>query len=556
VSRPAILPADSRAATAPRLRLRVAGRAPLGLVALAMLLFLALGARLIDVGAADLGIAGLFSTDEKLAGELVRAMVRGGNLELSHFFSYGPLNLYAARLLLWIYGAFRPVTDELILVALRLISLAAGTGCVYLTYLLGRRLWGSWIGALGAAIVALSTTVLAWSTTAHPDMPQLFWLLLGLLWTVKLAGRPSRTSVAVAAICAALAFASKYTGELLLPLLWVASLLGHMHASGGPTLRFSRQAAMRSLQDVALSAAVFLLVFLAVDPSVVVERASFFYQARLEASLAHGGHLLAVSPSPFGWLRTLAGREVIGPLFLILGVAGVVAFTLVPLRTLVMGCGTPRRAAPRLILSLWTAGYLLVLVVWIGDLQPRYALPALPGLALLGSALVVQLAKIRPVPAATAILAGGIVICLATQTAPLLQYERAQASRMQSPGIRDQLAAGEWLKANAKPDTRILADAYSYIPPGFSNAEETFSLTQAQIRQQRPRLIITESAIRDRFLDPALASRYADGPAAYLEIERTYQELEAGGMGCYPLLKRFGGTAIYGRLGSETCEPT
>jgi hypothetical protein len=513
--------------------------------------FFLIGLRLIDIGAGDLGIVGLFSTDEQLAGQLVQTMIRHKDLGLSHFFSYGPLDLYAGRALLWAYGLFRTVSEESIVVALRLVSLAAGAGSACLVFVLGRKLWNSWTGLIAAAMVLSSSTFLAWSTTAHPDMLQLFWLLAGLLVAAKLAGdslateRSRRCLLLVGAACAGLAFATKYTGELLLPVLWLAAFLGRLGASNDAGMARWRTQVRATAADVVLSCAAFAASFMALDPSAIGELRAFIYQMTLEAGLAHRGHLLQVSPDPAGWVRVLGSTGVIGPAGEAAGVIALAAWIYVDLRS-VLRRSSDRRPLARLPLELFTAVYLALLLVWIGDQQPRYVLPALPGLCLAAAAGIVWLAQLVR-PWSLAMAAGVAVLAIAPLLPPARALAQSQLVRMRSPGVEQRIAAGDWLAANRTADTTVVADAYSYVPSSFANVTQSFGLTPGLIESVRPDIIITDASIRDRFSDPAVANHYIDGPAAYQEIASTYTRLETANLACYTTLESFGPVKIYGR---------
>lgn len=551
------------------------------LVGAVCLAFLLLGLRLLPVGTDNLRLAGLFSTDEQLAGELLRTMIRDGNLGLSHFYSYGPLDLYLARLLLLPDSLAGPVSDRAILVALRLVSLLSGCGCLLLTYQLGRRLWSAAVGALAAALLALSPVLFAWSVTAHPDTPQLLFLLLALWVALPLPLCPNRRALAIASLCAALAFLSKYSGVLLLPLLLLSATVGRLRARD---LAGRTSARLRQLvADWAVVGAVFALTFVALDPQALVEPRRFISQARAESELAHTGHLLLSGPSPLRWLLLLAGSDVLGPLTLVAGIGGIAVWFMRDraclLRFAVLRPSTPAQrddaryyAAGRAPLALWTLTYLIFLFAWVGDRQARYALPVLPGLTLFAAAAMLsalgRLSRTRgckqqgdgsgPVRAhannmLVLLCRSGVTIVVLAATLPpglqLLHDVQREAARMQKPTIAERIAAGRWLATRFPPDAPLLYDAYAYIPPGFTHAQESFGLTGAQIDGLRPRVIVTDAAIRDRFFDPAAGARYRDGPAAYAAIAATYRALEADAFPGYELLRSFGPVHIYGRLG-------
>jgi hypothetical protein len=355
-----------------------------------------------------------------------------------------------------------------------------------------------------------------------------------------LAQRPDRGLLVLASACAALAFAAKYGGVLLLPVICVADLLGSRRTAHCDLVRALR----RFVAGAGLSSLVFTLTFVAVDVSAVREWRSFTFQALTEAGLAHQGHLWAVNADPLAWARQLLSVDVLAPAGLGLGVIGLLISTIEDGRAAagLEDADSADAAVARLPLELWTLGYLALLVVWIGDIQARYALPVLPGLALFAAASLRRLPN-RFSFATTALA------CLALLGPPVLaslRYEATQLRRMQSPLVSERIAGGRWLAEHFDPSTPVLRDAYSYVPSSFAHTEETFALSHAAVASFHPRLIVTDADIRVRFRDPANASGYVGGEAAYNETAATYRDLDAGLLACYPHLRDFGTEQIYG----------
>lgn len=509
-------------------------RLDIGIVLLlvAVAAFMLLAQRILGIGAEDFGVAGLFSTDEQLAGTLVRAMLDHGNFGLSHFFSYGPLDLYVARLLLWPPSLVSRPSDHAILLTLRLVSLAGGAGSLALTYFLAWRLWDRSTAVAATILLAVSPTLFAWSTIAHPDSVQLLLLLVGLNFALNLCMRSERRSLLLASLFASLAFASKYGGFLLLPPIWAADAAGKNAVRGW---------IWTWAIDVALSFVVFVVAFLAVDPNVFGEPRRFISQALNESSLAHSGHLFTIAPSPAGWLKLLASNDLFGLPGLALAVAGLVGWVVSDIIRKVPSM----QGRMRLLMALWTLGYLLFLLIWVSDRQARYALPILPGLALFAASSLVWLARHLPLRGFAL-----TVLLLLTVTGPsqsLLSYEQGQAKRLQDPTMAQRIAAGHWLGSNFDMTTPVLYDAYAYVPSRFSNSEESFGMTRAQIAFFSPQVIVTDIAIDSRFQEPSLAATYRDGPLVYDEISATYQALADGSFPCFELLQDFGPERIYAR---------
>src|SRR5215203_88977 len=196
------------------------------LIALAIgVLYAALLAPLLRYGIDDLRLAAVFSSDESLSGIIVRTMLDGRTLSPNHFFAYGAL-YHELGALLVVPLAWSGPSDYAILLALRAVSLLAGAGALSLLYLLGARLSGTATGLLAVAIAAASPTLARWSVTAHPDTLQLLLMTGCLIAICAVRHSPSRGRLALAAALAGLAFATKYGGALLLPVVLLADAAG------------------------------------------------------------------------------------------------------------------------------------------------------------------------------------------------------------------------------------------------------------------------------------------------------------------------------------------
>ncbi|MER3419389.1 MAG: hypothetical protein C4290_02185, partial [Chloroflexota bacterium] len=99
-------------------------------------------APLLPLAASDLGLVGVLSTDEALAGRIVRHMVQARTASPDHFFAYGALSFELAALLLVPAAALGHLGDLAVIVALRAVSLAGGAATVALSAALARRLAG------------------------------------------------------------------------------------------------------------------------------------------------------------------------------------------------------------------------------------------------------------------------------------------------------------------------------------------------------------------------------------------------------------------------------
>lgn len=538
----------SLSTTPPREGKRPAGAGGVGWVpwpaaatGLLALLYVLLLARLLPVGIDNLGIAAVFSTDEALSGRIVRAMVDGRTLSPSHFFSYGALYHEAAALLLLPFS-WLDVSDRAVLLSLRAVALASGVATILLTQRLGARLYGPWAGVLAAALLATSPELVRWSITAHPDTLQLALITGGLIAVVAVRERPAAGRVTMAALLAGLAFGTKYGGVLLLPVIVVASACALIDAgvSGRPLLR-------RLALHTALTGGVFVLAFVLTNPYAVVEWRRFLTQFQAEIEHARAGHVFDAQSGPWNWIRIVASPQGIGLVAFIAAAADWVRLAWLRLAAYQRPQAWWRRLAMaldgRALIAAWTIGYLVYLIGFIGLQEPRYALPALPGIAVSAAGLTMLLRRYRMWAAAI----GGLLLLVVTLLPAVGPLREISADRLaqQADGDNPRVAVGRWLAESVRPDATVLADAYVYLPPSMTERTETFGLTAEQVQAVRPVLIVVNDDIRGRFRDGD-AERYVDGADAFGERERAYAALESGQLGCYRLLRDFGSVRVYG----------
>jgi len=111
------------------------------------------------------------------------------------------------------------------LVMVRLLNVLLAVGCVYLTYRVGRVVWGRTAGHLAGLLLTLTFGFLTIAHEGGEDMPALFFVLLALYLLVRYvqAGRRWRFFAASAAGGAAIAF--KLTAAPVVALVLAAHLL-------------------------------------------------------------------------------------------------------------------------------------------------------------------------------------------------------------------------------------------------------------------------------------------------------------------------------------------
>ena len=176
---------------------------------------------LLWIGSDSIRQASAFAADEAVHARLIQEALRDSTMDIG-FYSYGHLYFNLALLPLYISGDASEISEQKIILALRAVPLAFAVGTIVATFLLARFSLGSALAWMVVAFLCVMPLVLLkWSMISHPDMPQLFFIVLGLYACSRYAaGRHWRVLV-WAAVAAGLAFSSKYAGLFLLGLVWL-----------------------------------------------------------------------------------------------------------------------------------------------------------------------------------------------------------------------------------------------------------------------------------------------------------------------------------------------
>ena len=231
---------------------------------------------------------------------------------LPHFYNYGSLQLYLvcfANTLAALFGAVDIVPKNFVewypqwakmYLTGRLLTVGMGVGTVWATYALGARLWGRRAGLAAALILAVTPLHVQHSHFLTVDVPATLWVMLSLLWSVRLAtGDPKPLRAALwAGVFAGLAAATKYNMALaVLPLLTAcvmeptpprpSSSPPETGRGGGKGRRLILHSSPSRFGRVGVRAGVgffaSVLAFLAGCPGVLLERGDFLRDFRAEA---------------------------------------------------------------------------------------------------------------------------------------------------------------------------------------------------------------------------------------------------------------------------------
>lgn len=213
---------------------------------------------------------------------------------LPHFYHYGSLQLYLvcfANTLAALFGAvdivpknfsvWYPQWANMYLVG-RCLTVGMGVGTVWVTYAVGARIWGKRAGLVAALFLAVTPLHAQHSHFLTVDVPATFWVMLSLLWSVRLAAddpKPLRAALC-AGLFAGLAAATKYNMALvILPLLLASYASSPFRLCPSALLRIRRVATCCGL---GLLSCVF--AFFAGCPGALLETNTFLKDVRFEAT--------------------------------------------------------------------------------------------------------------------------------------------------------------------------------------------------------------------------------------------------------------------------------
>ena len=462
-------------------------------LALAVLVVIAGGA--IRANGIEFGLPNNYHPDEVPKVNALESMRARGTLD-PNYFLHPSLLLYAtyfmATLLQWLgvdmdfrTGAF---------FAGRMVSALAGTGSIFLLFLIGRRLYSSATGAVAAALLAFFPLHVTCSRYLKEDALLGFFILLSLAWMLKAVKEDKPRLLYLAAAAAGLSASTKYSGFLTAGVLAAA-----------PFLRSRSWLPDRALLRYVVGPLMLVpLTFVAASPYIVLNYPKFISDFRFEKRHMLRGHTQAIDAWSQYWMYHFS-RSVAPGMTLISALAAVVGMGVLAWR---------RRIEDLFILAAILAFYLPA--EWVKAKpapQPeRYIFPCLPFLALGAAELCRTLWDARA-------RAWGALLALAVCAAPLWRsYSLAR-------DIRDDTRrqAARWMVKHLSRGAPIFLDWERYAPY-FS--KEQFDVeyieregvrekefTVAELKQSGRKYMVLSSLFFDRYFtdpngDPVAKNRF------------------------------------------------
>jgi 4-amino-4-deoxy-L-arabinose transferase-like glycosyltransferase len=433
-------------------------RVRLTLIVLAVIIATAIGVRAWGIG---FGLPHLYHPDENVYVDIAQRMFKTGDWN-PHFFNYPSLFLYLNALAYYPYAVFRwmggvfgaasdiPAPQMLVMgvgqtadsgtfLLGRFLTLAFGVGAVVLTYVVGKRLLGSVVvGLLAALLLAVSSTAVMSSRSITPDTFLLFFLMLAFLGAVLVYKEGEWKHYVMAGVGAGLATSTKYNA-LLIVLTLVAA---HFLRSGWAGWRDKRLYGSLVLAGT---------VFFAASPFALLDFSTFLRDLSAEGEHYLSGHT-GMDGNTLAWyweyLRSTEG------IIVLLGAFEVVRGIIV-------------RSKPILLLWVFPVAY-FIFITGFTVRNDRTILPMLPFAFLLGASFLYESWAWAARREGVVKLAGQLLIGILGLIAvafPLVQM--IANSNIRENGVRSREEASAWVDGNIKAGAHIALEPYSpYVDPG------------------------------------------------------------------------------------------
>ncbi|HTV67604.1 MAG TPA: hypothetical protein VMF90_03610, partial [Rhizobiaceae bacterium] len=256
---------------------------------------------------------------------------------------------------------------------------------------------------------------------------------------------------------------------------------------------------------------IFLAVFALTNPYAVADYHSFFAGFIAQIKYSSTGHGLVESANPLLWRRTIVNEfGVIGMIYLLGGLLLSLGFVLFGLwrdgwRAI---CGKAETRNELILL-----GYLLLtsahLAISIHEREARFLYHVVPFMIVLNASVLLKV--IGPSTGSlrswrSAALASLLMIFCLGQIGADFTMQGTATEKPASEHIR----FGNAIAQQFPPDTKILADSYTYLPPRMNNVTYTNIVTEDLIQRLDPDLIIINRGATGAYVWKAAGSRLAD----------------------------------------------
>ena len=494
-------------------------------------------ASLIPVAAEDIRMAGVFSIDEAdITAEVLR-LYRVGLLAQPSF-KYGSLYYYIPLIFLKVVGIVVPISEQMLIWTMRAFGTAAGVGCIWMTWMVGKRVFSNVVGQIAAVFLAVNLTVLRWSVESHPDLPQLFFLVAGLYFAVRASQEATVRNALIAAVFAGFAFGTKYSGLFLIPVIALAVLLAGS-TQGRWLDRFKDRFRWTAWILVPV---VFFAIIAATNPYALLHFQEFRESLMAEQEILSFGHSFRADPSGFLWVQNLLGLA--GTIH----VVAAIGFLLWTIRVSVGAKEIPRETV---VVVAWVVIFVGYLMFEIHLRRARHLLPILPFVLLLAGACyqtvwgTIRSTRVGNVAWIVPVI---LLVFLIRDVQGTIGFQEERRSR-EVDSV--ELVVGRMLAEQMPADTSILFDTYSYIPAKFPLVFRSVGMSYALVTHFEPDILVIRDAIARDYADMEQAKNARRGEESYLDRYYFYRYLREERLPDYRLIDDLGKVAIYRRSASR-----
>lgn len=164
-----------------------------------------------------------FNEDEGGFMNLLWMNYSGTGMEDLLYVDYGIETLYVADFVRIFVSPFVEVTHGTLIFVFRCIHLLAWIGSIIALWrLVGRHFGKGWQQILAVTLLVVRPAFPYLLNNSNADIPVLFFIIIGLDYSLRIIDKPNIKSFCIAIVCATMGFVIKYYGLLLLPAIALA----------------------------------------------------------------------------------------------------------------------------------------------------------------------------------------------------------------------------------------------------------------------------------------------------------------------------------------------
>lgn len=445
----------------------------------------------------DFGLPSNFHPDEVPKVNAVMRMVSQDTLNPQYFLHPSLLlySTYFMNTLFHVFGMTGEFRDTAFLAG-RTVSALAGTVSIYLTYIIGRRLFTKTEGLIASMLLAVFPLHVTCSRYLKEDALLTFFILAAVVAVLKAVQEDKRSFLLFAGLMAGFSAGVKYSGALSVMII-----------AGAPWLKSRSILPDRRYFFFAILALILVIAgFIISTPYSVLDSSKFLRDFNSERSHMLRGHTLQITAWSQYWMYHIKRSIMPGMTFL-------------PTIAALAGLGVllaRRRLSDLYLVALFLLYYLPAEYVKAKPApQPeRYILPCLPFLAVAGAELlrILWQSRFRIVHPVLLILMLSLPAWRSVELASEIGND-----------TRDRMAA--WMIDNIPHGSKIYLDWKPYEPRFFNNEFEVTYMPRANIFAKLHPDSLKDSGQEYLLLSSLWYDRYFSQPRSDKNVRERIKEL-------------------------------